>query len=82
MGLTGYYRKFIHHNGIIAQALTDMLKNDSFRWTPAVEQAFEELKMAMALSTYEEEMLGLVKAVQKWRPYLFVQKWLLSKNGW
>lgn len=44
----GYYRKFTHHYGIIDQALTHMLKNDSFRWTPAVEQAFEELKRAMA----------------------------------
>ncbi|KAL9397181.1 hypothetical protein Peur_011434 [Populus x canadensis] len=44
----GYYRKFIHHYGIIDQALTHMLKNDSFRWTAAVENAFEELKRAMA----------------------------------
>jgi hypothetical protein len=44
----GCYRKFIHHYGVIDQALTHMLKNDSFRWTPAVEQAFEEIKRAMA----------------------------------
>jgi hypothetical protein len=127
----GYYRKFTHHYGIIDQALTHMLKNDSFRWTPAVEQAFEELKRAMAsgpvlalpdfsqqfiaecdasglglgavlmqgdrpiafssqalhgknmaLSTHEKKCW--LKAVQKWRPHLFVrkdQKWLVKLLG-
>jgi len=47
LGLFGYYRKFIHHYGIIAQPLTHMLKKDSLRWTLEEEQAFKELKRSI-----------------------------------
>lgn len=114
---------------MIAQPLTNMLKRDSFKWSPTAEQPFEELKMAMtsgpvlalldfsqpfivesdafgiglgavlmqgerpisffsqalhgknlALSTYEKEMLALVKAVQRWRPYLLSAKFLVHTD--
>ncbi|KAH9671466.1 hypothetical protein KPL70_017386 [Citrus sinensis] len=119
LGLTGYYRKFVAGYGKIAAPLTDMLKQDSFTWSPTTEAAFDELRQAMAstpvlalpnftkpfsiecdassrgigavlmqegrplayiskalsgknlaMSTYDKEMLAIVFAVQKWRPYL------------
>ncbi|XP_022888557.1 uncharacterized protein LOC111404064 [Olea europaea var. sylvestris] len=129
LGLTGYYRKFIHNYRMIAQPLTELLKNDSFKWNEAGNGAFEKLKQAMAtgpvlalpdfsqqfiveydvsgigleavlmqqgrpiaffsqalhgknlaLSTYEKEMLALVKAVQKWRPYLLGTKFTVRTD--
>lgn len=34
----------------------------------------------MFLSTYEKEMLALVLAVQKWRPYLLGRKFIVRTN--
>jgi hypothetical protein len=43
LGLTGYYRKFIKHYGLIS--MTDLLKkNVPFQWSPVVNTAFETLK--------------------------------------
>jgi hypothetical protein len=47
LGLTSYYRKFVKNYGKIVVPLTALLKNNSFTWTPAADQAFQALKVAM-----------------------------------
>jgi hypothetical protein len=47
LGLTSYYRKFVKNYGNIVAPLTSLLKNNSFTWTPTVDQAFQALKVAM-----------------------------------
>jgi hypothetical protein len=47
LGLTGYYHKFFKNYRKIAAPLTDLLKKNSFTWTPTAAQDFQTLKMAM-----------------------------------
>ncbi|KAH9649714.1 hypothetical protein KPL70_026087 [Citrus sinensis] len=47
LGLTSYYRRFIHGYASLAAPLTDLLCKDAFQWTPAAADAFEALKRAM-----------------------------------
>jgi len=46
LGLTGYYRRFIHNYGNIAAPLTALLK-EVFRWTDDATTAFHALKLAL-----------------------------------
>jgi hypothetical protein len=51
LGLVGYYRKFIKGFWKISKSMTELLKKDEkFKWTPACEASFQELKKRLMIA--------------------------------
>ncbi|KAD7117887.1 hypothetical protein E3N88_05155 [Mikania micrantha] len=48
LGLSGYYRRFIHHYASVAGPLSDLLRKDKFLWTSIQEEAFKKLKQLLS----------------------------------
>jgi hypothetical protein len=47
LGLTGYYRNFEQNYATLARPLTYLLHHKAFSWSPAAQEAFENLKKPM-----------------------------------
>jgi hypothetical protein len=48
LGLAGYYRRFIEGFSKISKPMTELLEKDKqFRWMPACESSFQELKKCL-----------------------------------
>jgi len=48
LGLTGFYRKFVHHYATLVAPLTDLLHNQKFMWPVTADTTFTEFKLQIA----------------------------------
>ncbi|XP_074346537.1 uncharacterized protein LOC141685327 [Apium graveolens] len=48
LGLTGYYRRFVQHYGLVSKPLTQLLKKGNFHWTTEADETFTRLKTIMS----------------------------------
>jgi hypothetical protein len=95
LGLIGYYRKFVKNYGKIATPLTNLLKKNSFTWTPAAAQAFQTLKTTMCTTSvlalpdftktfvleFDASGKGIsVVLMQEGQPLAFTSKQLSERN--
>lgn len=96
LGLTGYYRRFIRHYGMVTKPLTQLLKKGiPFLWTPTTQEAFEVLKRALqeapvlAMPDYQKPFIIETDAsdvgigavlMQEGHPISYLSKALCPKN--
>jgi hypothetical protein len=75
LGLTGYYRNFVHGYAKIALPLFDLTKKDrSFLWTPTCQEAFDALKFRLI------EAPILVRLDLE-KPFILVLDWSIKGVG-
>ncbi|KAL0438800.1 UNVERIFIED_CONTAM: Retrovirus-related Pol polyprotein from transposon [Sesamum latifolium] len=103
LGHAGFYRRFIKDFSKIARPLTNLLSKDThFQFDDACLHAFHALKEKLTTApivsaprnyaTTEKELLAVIFAIEKFRPYLLLSKvivftdhsalrYLMSKSG-
>jgi hypothetical protein len=73
LGLTGYYRKFVHNYGTIAAPLSGLLKKEGFSWDDATAAAFAALKAAvtsapvLAMADFTKLFTPSLSSAGRWR---------------
>lgn len=96
LGLTGYYRKFIQHYGLLARPMTELLKKGTlFQWTPQTEQSFQLLKQrlieapVLAVPDFDQQFVVETDAsdcgigavlMQSGHPIAYLSKHLCPRN--
>lgn len=61
--LIGYYRKFVHHYGLISKSLTNLLKKEAFQRGEEAQIAFETFReatsktLALAFSDFSQSFI-------------------------
>lgn len=96
LGLTGYYRKFIKHYGLMSKPLSDPLKKAvPFQWTSITEESFQQLKNALvnapvlAIPDFKKQFVLETDAsatgfgavlMQEGHPVAYLSKAMCAKN--
>lgn len=52
LALTCFYRRLTKNYASIAYHLIELLRKDSFQWSPRAQKSFESLKLAMTTAQY------------------------------
>ncbi len=75
IGLTGYYKNFVHGYAKIVIPLFDLTKKDqSFFWTPTYQEAFDALKLKLI----EDPILVRLDFE---RPFILDVDWSIKRVG-
>ena len=80
LGLTGYYRKFVHHYGLIAYPLTQLLRKKQFQWTTTPVLALQNFAEQFIIETDASDIgIGTV-LMQHGQPVAYLSKALAQQH--